>query len=248
LPIVLNAIKAQTLKPTQTIVVNDGSEDDTSDIARGFGCIVLDLPRHDDSWSASPKLVRIFNEGLSYLKDDLYYVMILGADHVLQPNYAEAIIDRMDRNPRLAISSGIINGEIEKLLYPRGSGRVIRLNFWCKIGLCYPEFYGWESWLIFKALQMGYDIKVFYDISSRVLRPTKIVKKYYGRAMRALGYWAPYALGRCFIMFLKRPKSAIQMFFDWLIHYDVERLDISDWVTKYQKKVFLKRVSKVVGL
>ncbi|HEY8343957.1 MAG TPA: glycosyltransferase family 2 protein, partial [Bacillota bacterium] len=43
LPQVLNAIK-DCRDLTEVIVVNDGSSDRTSEVAKGFGCKVIDLP------------------------------------------------------------------------------------------------------------------------------------------------------------------------------------------------------------
>ncbi|MDH5414445.1 MAG: glycosyltransferase family 2 protein, partial [Flavobacteriaceae bacterium] len=159
LPSILEALQSQTLKPTQIIVVNDGSTDNTGDIARNFGCTVVDLPFHEKNWRGLPQLAGVINAGLRHVGEENEYVMILGADHKLPPKYAETIISRMNKNLSLVIASGMIKEDkMRRNGPPRGSGRVVRLSFWRPLGLHYPENYGWESWLNFKALQLSRQI------------------------------------------------------------------------------------------
>jgi len=64
--------------------------------------------------------------------------------------------------------------------------------------------------------------------------------------MYALGYDWKYALGRCALTFFKSPKAGIDMFRGWLLHRDVERLDVADWVNQIQKNIFWKRVLEII--
>ena len=130
LPTVLEAFQSQTLKPTQIIVVNDGSIDSTGDIARDFGCTVVDLPFHEKNWRGLPQIARVINAGLRHVGEDDEYVMILGADHILPPKYAETIISSLEMNPSLVIASGVIKADkMRRTGPPRGSGRVVHLSF-----------------------------------------------------------------------------------------------------------------------
>src|SRR5271168_669692 len=57
----LNSIAAQTLAPAEVIVVDDGSTDDSGEIARAAGCIVL---RKDNGGAASA-----VNAGIAIAKE-----------------------------------------------------------------------------------------------------------------------------------------------------------------------------------
>ena len=237
LPTVLEALQLQTLKPTQTILVDDGSEDFTGDIGRDYGCTVVSLPPHKESWRGMPLLAGVVNAGLCQVRDNLEYVMILGADHVLPPRYVEALIERMNLNPRLVVVSGLITGETPDPGTPRGSGRIVRISFWRPLGLRYPHLYGWEDWLILKAQQLGYETKRFDDVESSILRPTA-ANLYYGigRSMQVLGYFPLYALARCVRMFPRQPKAALQMFRGWATNWGVKKADLADWNREHLKK------------
>ncbi len=49
------------------VVVNDGSLDDTAWIASHYADLVVDLPRHNESWTGRPELVKVFNAGFEVL-------------------------------------------------------------------------------------------------------------------------------------------------------------------------------------
>ena len=68
----------------------------------------------------------------------------------------------------------------------------------------------------------------------------------WGKAMYALGYDWKYALGRCVLTFLRNPRAGWSMFWNWIIHKDVKKIDIAEWVNKRQKKIFWKRVKQII--
>ena len=114
--------------------------------------------------------------------------MILGSDHILPSNYIKTIIDHMDHNRDIAICSGQIKNEKSKV--PRGSGRIVKSDFWRTIGLQYPLKFGFETYLLIKAQQIGYRVNVLNDLISLTNRPTrKSYKKEtyisYGKSLRA---------------------------------------------------------------
>ena len=242
----LDALKKQTHPLKRIILINDGSTDDTSEIARKFGVEVIDLENRGFRATGQPILADVINKGLEAISEnECQYIMIVGADHILSPNYISTIIQVMVDND-LVIASGTINGESQRDTSPRGSGRIILYDFWKKCGLCYPSWYGFESYLIYRALVENYKIQVIRNAESWSQRRTGKTTNFgnYGKAMRALGYHPLYALGRIFFTFFSSPKNSLTMLSGYL-HFSVKKYDIAPSVRRFQsvqmkEKIFSK--------
>jgi len=213
----LTALSNQDIDDNYIIVVNDGSEDKTKEVVNSFPNIeLINIENRGFDAHGTPILARVINQGLEKLLTEIShdYIMILGSDHILPSNYIRKIVDHMDHNRNVAICSGQIKDEKSKV--PRGSGRIVRSNFWKAIGLQYPLKFGFETYLLIKAQQLGYSIDVLNDLISVTNRPTrKSYKKEtyisYGKSLRSLGYVHLYSLGRIGLISLKNPKGAIYM-------------------------------------
>ncbi len=244
----LDALKKQTLVPDRIIVVNDGSTDDTSSIAKKFHVDVFDLDNRGFRATGQPILANVINKGLeNILDDECQYVMILGADHIIPSNYISKIISIMEENNSIVIASGVIKGESQRDTAPRGSGRIVKYDFWKKLGLRYPSWYGFESYIIYKALIESYEIRVVRDAVGWSQRPTGKTTNYknYGKAMRALGYHPAYALGRIILLFKHNPKDAIKMILGYF-DLSIKKYDISSDVHKLQStEIRRKFISKL---
>lgn len=242
------SLKRQTLPLEQIVVINDGSTDGTGELARKLGCVVIDLPYHAESYVGKPELAERLNVGLKLAaKKDPDYILIVDADHPLPKDYVKRLVKRMEDNAKLVVASGSIKGEPYVATHPRGSGRLVRTSFWRKVSdVQYPVCWGWESWLCLKAMQLGYKAVCFRDIETETKRSTKMGKTGYGKAMYALGYDWKYALGRCALTFLKSPRAGLTMFWEFIRHENVERLDVADWVNQMQKRRFWSRVWRII--
>lgn len=213
----LTALLNQDIDDNYIIVVNDGSEDNTKEVVDSFPNIeVINIENRGFDAQGTPILARVINQGLEKLVPEVSYdyIMILGSDHILPSNYIRKIVDHLDHNRDIAICSGQIKGEKSKV--PRGSGRIVRSDFWKSIGLQYPLKFGFETYLLIKAQQLGYRIDVLNDLISLTSRPTrKSYKKEtyisYGKSLRALGYIQLYSAGRIGLISLKNPKGAFYM-------------------------------------
>lgn len=213
----LTALLNQDIDDNYIIVVNDGSEDKTKEVVDSFPNIeVINIENRGFDAQGTPILARVINQGLEKLVPEVSYdyIMILGSDHILPSNYIRKIVDHLDHNRDIAICSGQIKGEKSKV--PRGSGRIVRSDFWKSIGLQYPLKFGFETYLLIKAQQLGYRIDVLNDLISLTSRPTrKSYKKEtyisYGKSLRALGYIQLYSAGRIGLISLKNPKGAFYM-------------------------------------
>jgi hypothetical protein len=164
--------------------------------------------------------------------------MILGADHILPDNYLERVIKRMSENPQIVIASGVIDGEFSVTV--RGSGRIVKAEFWKKIGFFYPVNYGFESYLLFKARSMNYDVVLFDDIITSTQRKTALSynsKLYYnyGQALKALGYTVPYTLFKAGLLFFTKPLGAAYLLSGFFSNYDqYYETEIREFVKKQQ--------------
>ena len=249
LPVTLKRLKAQTLRPRVIVVVDDGSTDKTAEIARKMNCTVVSRSPHKESYIGKPELAEVVNAGLSRVSKICGYVLILGADHKLPPNYIEELVKRMERNPKLVIAGGIIKGEPAVKTLVRGSGRLVKADWWRKLnGLCYPVTYGWEPWLCYKSLSLNFEVRSFPDLVTDA-RPTSLTSmkaKELGKSMKSLGYDVKYALGRVALTFLRgHLKASSAMLQGYLSN--VKRLDVADWVNQYQKRTFWKRLKEILS-
>lgn len=245
----LDSLLNQDLKPHRIIVVNDGSTDKTGEIVAKYNFVeLINRSTTGKPLQARKELANTINTGLSRVKeyDDCEFVMKLDADILLPKNYLSTIVQRMNSNPKIAVSSGIIKGELT--VAPRGAGRLVRTDFWKKLGLKYPVNYGFEGYLLLKALSMDYDIITFDDLQMETLRKTGSEYNpkqyfYYGIGMKALGYTLPFVLMRA-IMFLKRkPKGSYYLLRGYLTsNHNLYEKELRDYVkkTQYSKIKHLK--------
>ncbi|WP_316504379.1 glycosyltransferase family A protein [Nitrosopumilus sp.] len=205
----LNALFGQTIPLKQAILVDDNSTDNTVKIAKNFDIEITRFPEVHGNWLTRPELAKVFNYGLRQLDvDNLDFVSIVGADHILSQDYFEQITKRMTMDGSV-VASGAIEGEIATA--PRGSGRVIKKKYWKKIGSELPVNYGYETYVYVKAMQLGFNVSYYDDIMTKTSRKTAITYKpimyyHYGYAMRALGYPWLHTFLRA-ILLLKRKKG-----------------------------------------
>lgn len=221
----LAALFDQHSRPSKVIVVNDGSTDKTAQVATAAGAEVVDMPDRGYNVHGTPVLAGVINRGLQRLEERGYggqnddYILILGADHILPSHYLTTVLDAMAEDKKLVLCSGVIEGE--RSIVPRGSGRVVRADFWKIVGFRYPENYGFETYLVLKAQQQGFNVKVLNNLVTTTLRKTgrnykKSVYISYGKSLKALGYSKLYSAARIGLISIKNPKGGYYMFKGYL--------------------------------
>ena len=242
----LKSLRGQTVK-LFLVVVDDGSMDGTGEVASRYADVVVDLPRHKASWAGRPELARVINAGFDVLKEkDVAYVLISGADAVYPSNYVEEVVNKMEEG--VVLASGVAEGEVSRSLSPRGCGRVIDAKWFGEVGFRYPENYGFEVYLVYKALCQGKKVAVFHDLTFKLSRETRFSKRklyLWGKGMKALNYWWLYAFGRAVLTGLGHPVGGYLMLKGYLSKVSLYE-DIRQFVPFFQKKMFFKRLREVL--
>ena len=198
----------QTRKPKYVIVVDDGSTDGTANILEGLkskneGLYVItnpdlgyDIGRVVKNWNSAINLARKLN----LEKTD--YHMISTDDTNYEEPYAERIMNKMDADNNIAISSG--NYDSNSYATPHGAGRFVRNSFFEEFLGLYPEKMGYESVILQMSLYQGFKNLVNNDARFSHTRQLGANHHFYefGASMRTLGYHPLFVLGRfaqCFL-------------------------------------------------
>ena len=249
---VIDHLQKQTLPIKKIVVVNDGSEDKTSEIARKLGLQVIDLPNEHKDKRASPELSKLRNAGLAEIDREYDYVLPFGGDHVFPPDYVEKITKEMDSNPKLGVCSGIIKGQGEKRKDLPGSGIIIRFLILKEMNLKFPLKYGSESYLLFKSNQLGYENKIL-NVESKLLRQTRSTytkNQYlgYGKAAKALGYTRLFFFGKLIIQCRKSIKGAYYQLCGYLdSNVELHENEIREIVRQKQNRRIKQIIKNLFG-
>ncbi len=213
----LRSLISQTITPAYIVVVDDNSTDATPDILRSVSNIfpalhIVNTNSKTRDIRRAPWLLNLALEAAAKLPETTY-MMISGDDCIYPPDYAATIMRRMDAEENLAVASGDWGMPttlvFEKL--PKGAGRLIRTSFMTRLGGRYPVAYGWEAWLLLKALQLGWQVRNYEDIRYQHLRPYRPRNVYsWGKGMYSLGYPSYFVLLR-FSRNLLLPKKELMM-------------------------------------
>lgn len=111
LPMVIEAVSKQTVRPTKWIIVSDGSIDGTDEIviAASMAAPFIQLVSRQaiDGRSFGSKALA-FREGLGYVQNTQFnFIGNLDADVTFDAEYYERLIERMSENPALGVASGV---------------------------------------------------------------------------------------------------------------------------------------------
>jgi glycosyltransferase involved in cell wall biosynthesis len=228
----------QTYRFHKIIIVNDNSTDDTRDIAEEYGADIIDLEADHPSYIGRPELSTIFNYAFHYIRVKGFgyeYLMQHGADNLLPYWYVECMVRRMEADKRIVVAGGNVKGEAVHKSHVRGTGRFYRATFWDRYIKYYPFNHTWESYPLFKALSLGYITRNYKDLVMIPLRPTRLYKERYGVAMRELGYFPPFALGKCLLSVLLGRKVGVKMLISYLFSKSgVIDNDVKTWIRRHQ--------------
>ncbi len=105
-------------------------------------------------------------------------------------------------------------------------------------------------YLVYKALSEGRRVNVFSDLGFKQLRQTKLSRRkmqLWGKGMIALNYWFLYAVGRAIVVGLRHPLIGSALLAGYLSSAFKQYEDIKDFVSNFQKRMFVSRVREVIG-
>jgi glycosyltransferase involved in cell wall biosynthesis len=107
----LEAVVNQTVVPNKWVIVDDGSTDGTSDIVLEYAAahpFITLLTVADRGYrKLGGGVIDAFYTGYECIESSGYdFICKLDLDLVLPPRYFQALIERMDANPRLGVVSG----------------------------------------------------------------------------------------------------------------------------------------------
>jgi len=227
----MDSIISQTKLPKFIVIVDDGSTDNTAQIIKEKKTIFQNVHVVNSGSKVRDirKVPRLLNRGIEFSKganlEGVKYMMVSGDDNELTVNYARDIIDRMENDPKVVVASG---GWIHSIArtgdnMPHGAGRFINLSFFEYVGGKFPVAYGWEPWILYKALEFGFKVKLYGDLRYNHLRPYNPKNLFgWGRAMYSLGFPTYFVFLRFLANFLmasrgtQTRKAAITMLVGYL--------------------------------
>jgi glycosyltransferase involved in cell wall biosynthesis len=226
----INSVLNQSVKPSLICIIDDGSVDFTPKILDKLqkeNESVLHVISFPDRGYDIRRIVHNWNEACGYVKNlnvNFDYLVIIADDIILPREYVEKLCLEMKKDSKLVIVSGSRGLESsDDVSFPEGAGRIIDMKFFSTIGLRHPPYYGYEPWILFKALQLGYKIKKFANIKYEHKRTFGIKHNFveYGVAMRCLGYHPIFVMARVLKNILSdksgiSKRASVQMIFDYL--------------------------------
>jgi biofilm PGA synthesis N-glycosyltransferase PgaC len=235
----LDSMIAQALRPTEWIIVNDGSKDATGKILDEYALEhpwIRPVHRHDRGFrKAGGGVVEAFYAGHRKLTcTDWDFIVKLDGDLTLAPDYFERALAYFEHEPRLGITGGTVyhdvNGklEIEKTpkFHVRGASKIYKKECWTAIGGLL-EAPGWDTIDELKSNMLGWTTKSLPDLHILHHRFTGTADGSWrgsvknGRANYISGYHPLFVGARCVYRLFYRPYvvGAIGMFWGYASGY-----------------------------
>ena len=217
----IKSMAAQTMLPTEWLIVNDGSTDDTGKIidhyAREKGWIKAIHRKNRGYRKSGGGVVEAFNDGLSMVSASKWdFLVKFDGDLSFEPDYFEKCFERFSADPALGIGGGVVYHDIGGALvleqtprfHVRGATKIYRKACWEALGGLI-QAPGWDTLDEVKANMLGWTTHSFTDLKL-------IHHKYTGSADGTWGGWvkngrANYISGyHPFFMILKCARRVLK--------------------------------------
>jgi biofilm PGA synthesis N-glycosyltransferase PgaC len=168
----VESVLRQTIKPTEWIIVDDGSRDSTGAVvdkyARENPWIRL-VRREDRGQRSKGGGIEAFQEAYSMLRTPNWdYLVNLDGDITFAPDYFEQCFERFRTMPSLGIGGGTVYAKMGERWRPeqapafhvRGAAKIYRRECWEALGGLWPGL-GWDTVDEVKANQLGWKTQSF---------------------------------------------------------------------------------------
>jgi poly-beta-1,6-N-acetyl-D-glucosamine synthase len=223
LPLIAESMLAQTVRPTEWIIVNDGSNDRTGEIASEYAAKhswIRRIDRKDRGYrKPGAGIIEAFYEGFNALEcQDWDFMAKMDGDLSFEPTYFERLFERFASKPRLGIAGGMLyhmndgKRELERapLFHVRGGAKVFRRACWDAIGGLWVG-YGSDTIDEVEANMRGWETQSLPDLLIHHHRFTgaaygrwgSMVKD--GKADYASGYHPLFMVAKCIYRLRQRP-------------------------------------------
>ena len=273
----IHSVCAQTHLPTQWIIVDDNSDDETYAIIRSAARNHpwITAVRHPVSQrrETGGGVVRAFQYGLSHhaTVDDWDFIVKLDGDIILDSaGYFEGMLREFDAWPRLGIASGICyyldNNrrvfEVHPQWHARGPSKIYRRQCFEDIGGLVPAP-GWDGIDEYHAWFHGWESRCFsrYTIHHLTQTGLKIGAggtldrfRYWGVVSFNMGLWPPYVLMRILYRIKTKPYliGALYMLAvylrKWLTHQNTLLAgDLQTFIHRKNKAELVTRIKSIMG-
>jgi hypothetical protein len=219
------SLLAQTVLPSEWIVVDNGSSDETPDVVAGLAegrpwIRFLRVPGDAAARPGAP-VVRAFHSGLAALSSAPDVVVKLDADVSFEPDYFERLLAAFGADPRLGIAGGRCD-ELENGVWSerrvtaghvRGAARAYRWNCLQEV-LPLEEGMGWDGIDGLKANAGGWKTRLVPGLAFRHhravgerdgARRARWIAQ--GRGSWAMGYRAGYLVVRTLFRACRDPAA-----------------------------------------
>lgn len=259
------SIYDQSIKPEYIIVIDDGSNDNTSKILNQLKYSIpnLHIITNPDLGYDITRVPFNYNKALRYIHEnnlvDTDYHMIASDDCIYEKDYANKIMSYMDKNQNTVFVSG--NYEKSKYNVPRGSGRFVRSSYFNEFHKFYPERMGYETVILYEAEMVGYNYSVldYAKYTHNRALGTNHGFSETGPIMKILGYHPLFAFNRFLVYFVSGSPigrmGAVKMLYDFVFYkphrntFDmVYRKELRDYIRKKQFKRLRRIQSKISSL
>jgi poly-beta-1,6-N-acetyl-D-glucosamine synthase len=223
LPATIESMIRQTMVPSEWVIVDDGSKDNTGKIIDDYACRypwIRAVHREDRGFRKSGGgVVDAFNDGYRALTcDDWQFISKFDGDLTFAPDYFEKCFAEFEHDPKLGVGGGVIcyvidgTEQVEEApaFHVRGATKIYRKACWEAIGGFWPAP-GWDTMDEVKANRLGWSSRSFPNLhlthhrntgSADGIWPT-LVK--YGRANYICGYHPVFMFSKCVRRLLQKP-------------------------------------------
>lgn len=181
----IDALSAQTVRPAQWIIVDDGSRDGTGEIVDRAASLhdwITVVHRANRGYrKAGGGVIEAFNAGYQLVREhDWQFLVKLDADLSFEPEYFEKCFAEFGRDRRLGIggggiyhksSDGTLQLEPAPSFHVRGATKIYKRECWDGLGglVVAP---GWDTIDELKANMLGWNTRSFPSLRLLHYRPT----------------------------------------------------------------------------